>query len=88
MTTSTHVDPYPCDRGFGDGTGRGLHSFTSGHSGVVCCMYCGKRPQFYASEPAPKPWQPWRGSDLRADWPPYTVTNANGYMSAEYTEQR
>lgn len=35
---------WPCDRGFGDGVGRGYHNFYGGYYGsVTLCTFCGKR---------------------------------------------
>jgi hypothetical protein len=44
--TSPKTEPYPCDRGFGDGVGRGYHSFYGPTAATVCCTYCGKRPKY------------------------------------------
>lgn len=36
--TITSVKMYPCDRGYGDGIGRGYHHYQLG-----CCVYCGRK---------------------------------------------
>ena len=44
--TSPRTEPYPCDRGFGDGVGRGYHNYVSQgiYWGYPCCSYCGQIP--------------------------------------------
>ena len=41
---SPTTQPYPCDRGFGDGVGRGYHGFYGATRVAVICMYCGRYP--------------------------------------------
>lgn len=48
MTTTTTSTPtpsepvYPCDKGFGDGVGRGWHHFQGDYAGNAYCTFCGQ----------------------------------------------
>jgi len=65
MTTTTHTqfDMYPCDRGYSDGKGRGLHHFVAAQYGPAVCTYCGKvvasGGYVEAPLPVPCPWGPY-----------------------------
>jgi len=41
--TGSAVDPYPCDLGFGDGRGCGMHKFVMSSIGQIFCEQCGYR---------------------------------------------
>ena len=64
MTTTTHTqfDMYPCDRGYGDGKGRGYHHFVVAQYGPAVCTFCGKVAAsggYVQREELPYPWSPY-----------------------------
>lgn len=42
MTGNAAITLYPCDRGTGIPTG--YHSFQANPLGIICCVYCGVKP--------------------------------------------